>query len=119
MRKSLTAVTTMVAVAVLATASPAGAAATKTLALWNMNEKPGAKVLIDSGGHAIKGTIGSHVVLNGSHESFPVVKGGIGGVVDPAHIDLVNSALGYRSQGMFWSAVLVLALTPRGACAAA
>ena len=94
MRKSLTAlITALVSVTVVATASPAGAAATKTLALWNMNQKSGSSVLVDSGGKAIKGTIGSHVVLNGAYESFPVVKGGIGGVVDPAHIDLVNNAL--------------------------
>jgi hypothetical protein len=92
MRRSLIAVTAMVGLAVLATAGPAGAATTKTLALWNMNEKPGAKVLVDSSGHRINGTIGSHVVLDGSYQSMPYVKGGAGGVYDPAHIDQVNSA---------------------------
>ena len=92
MRRSLIAVTAMVALAVLATAAPAGAATTKTLALWNMNEKSGASVLVDSGANGINGSIGSHIVLNGAVQTFPYVQGGVGGVVDPAHIDLVNSA---------------------------
>jgi hypothetical protein len=92
MRRSLIAVTAAVAMAVLA-AGPAGAATTKTLALWNMNEKPGAKTLVDSSGNGINATIGAHVILNGTYQNFPYVKGGVGGVVDPAHIDLVNSAL--------------------------
>ena len=62
-------------------------------ALWNMNEKSGATVLGDSSSNKINGTIGSHIILNGSYQSFPFVKGEVGGVVDPAHIDLVNSAL--------------------------
>ena len=96
MRKSMLAATAMAGMAaltVLATAAPAGAATTKTLALWNMNEKSGVTVLADSSSNKINGTIGSHIVRNGSYQSFPYVKGGVGGVVDPAHIDLVNSAL--------------------------
>jgi len=45
--------------ATLATALPAGAAATKTLALWNMNEAAKSTVLQDSSGHGINGTIGA------------------------------------------------------------
>jgi len=85
-------VTALVATALLGVTGPAEAAATKTLAYWNMNEKSGSTVLVDSSGHGINGTIGSHVVSNGAVETFPYVKGGVGGVLDPAHIDLVNSA---------------------------
>ena len=93
MRKSLLTMTMIAVVAAaLAVAGPAGAAATKTLATWNMSETAGS-VLVDSSGHGLNGTIGSHVKLNGSYHNFPYVQGGDGGLVDPAHLDLVNSAL--------------------------
>jgi hypothetical protein len=94
MRKRFLAVATVVvATAALATATPAGAAATQTLALWNMNEASGSTVLVDSGGHGINGKIGSHIILNGSYQNFPYVKGGDGGIVDPQHLDLITNGL--------------------------
>ncbi len=93
MRKLTAAVAGMIfTTATLATALPAGAAATKTLALWNMNEAAKSTVLQDSSGHGINGTIGAHVVSNGSYENFPYVPGGDGGIVDAQHLDLVNNS---------------------------
>jgi hypothetical protein len=83
----------VLALTVAATASPAAAAATQTLARWNMNEPVGSTVLVDSGPHGIKGTIGSGVTLNGSAHTFPYVQGGDGGLVAPQHLDLVKSPL--------------------------
>ena len=47
---------------VLGVGAPAGAAATKTVALYQMNEAAGATVLVDSSGSGLHGTIGSEVV---------------------------------------------------------
>lgn len=94
MRKSLLVVSTAASVLVaLLAASPAQAAVTKTLALWNMNEAKGATVLVDSGGKGINGTIGTGVTSNGSYDNFPYVPGGDGGIVFPQHLDLINNAL--------------------------
>jgi hypothetical protein len=41
--------------------TPAHAAATTTLANWQMNESPGARTMIDSSGNGINGAIGSAV----------------------------------------------------------
>jgi hypothetical protein len=54
------------AVALVALVLPVGltsatAAATQTLALWNLNEDPGASVMADSSGNGIDGAIGSAV----------------------------------------------------------
>jgi hypothetical protein len=93
MRKSrIAVVTALAATALLGVSGPAEAAATKTLASWTMNEKAGSTVLVDTSGHGINGTIGTHVVANGAVETFPYVQGGVGGVYDPAHIDLLNSS---------------------------
>jgi hypothetical protein len=51
----------LVALALPAGLSQANAAANTTLALWNMNEKPGATVMVDSSGNGINGDIGSAV----------------------------------------------------------
>ena len=74
--------------AALMTASPAGAAATHTLALWNMNEVPGSTTLVDSSGSGINGTIGDQVLLNGSYDSF-----WYGQQPNSQHLDLVDSPL--------------------------
>jgi len=58
MRKSFGSSLTVAITVVLALAAPASAA---TLANWQMNEGPGATVMIDSSGH-VNGTIGSDVV---------------------------------------------------------
>lgn len=114
MRKTHAAFAAAVIAGVLvATALPAGAAATQTLALWNMNEKAGSTVLQDSGGHGISGTIGSHVVSNGAYENFPYVPGGDGGLVDPQHLDLINSPLlnpGTRDYSITFRLKFTLAL---------
>lgn len=82
-----------VAAVVATTAGTADAAATKTLAYYAMSEPKGSSVLVDSGGQHINGTIGSHVLLSGTAHTFPYIKGGRGGTVDPQHLDRVNSAL--------------------------
>jgi len=84
--------TALVAAAALATAGPAGAATTQVVARYDMNETPGSAVLVDGSGNGLNGTIGSHVVLNGSYHSFPNIKRGNGGTIDPQHLDVVNSA---------------------------
>jgi Laminin G domain len=48
-------------------AVPAGAAATKTLASWQMNEKYGAKTMLDSSGNGINGSIGNDVVVGATY----------------------------------------------------
>lgn len=62
------------ALVALSVQSPAGAATNTTLALWQMNEKPGSTVLVDSSGNGINGTIGSEVVLNGAVHTFSYLK---------------------------------------------
>jgi hypothetical protein len=57
----LAAAAEMLAVGVALPATPANAAATITIANWQMNEPPGATVMLDSGGNGINGTIGSAV----------------------------------------------------------
>ena len=52
---------------VLALVSPATAAATKTVALYDMNEAVGSTVLLDSSGNGLNGTIGSEVTLRASY----------------------------------------------------
>jgi hypothetical protein len=82
-----------VAAVVATMAGTADAAATKTLAYYTMNERAGTTVLGDASGHRINGTIGSHVLLSGTAHTFPYIKGGKGGTVDPQHLDRVNSSL--------------------------
>jgi hypothetical protein len=52
---------------VVAAAPQAGAAATNTLAYWQMNESSGATTMIDSSGHAINGSIGSAVIRGATY----------------------------------------------------
>src|SRR3954451_15967760 len=71
---------------------PVGPAnATSVVALWNMNETPGSRVLVDSGPNHIGGTIGTSITLNGSFHSFPQVQRGFNGATfDTQHLDVVN-----------------------------
>ena len=94
MRKTLFGFTTAVlATAALASAGPAGAASTQTVALWNMNEAKGATVLVDSSGHGLNGTIGTSITLNGAYQTFPHVTRGTGGTIDPQHLDTITSTM--------------------------
>jgi len=89
-RGLLAVVVTVCAVAL----GPVGSARASTVvALWNMNEAPKSAVLVDSGPNGLNGTIGTSITLNGAVHSFPAVKRGVGGTVDPQHLDVVNSAL--------------------------
>jgi hypothetical protein len=47
---------------VIGTAAPASAAATETVASWQMNEPAGATTMVDSSGNGINGAIGSAVL---------------------------------------------------------
>ncbi len=81
------------AVAVLGLAVPADGAATKTVALYSMNEKPGATVLIDSSGRGHDGVIGATVksgkVIGGATaHRFPYLKPNTPPAV-PSHLDRV------------------------------
>ena len=73
MRGLLAVVATVCAVVL----GPIGSAGGSTVvALWNMNEAPGAKVLVDSGPNHLNGTIGTSITLIGAYQSFPNVKRG-------------------------------------------
>jgi Laminin G domain len=87
----LAAFVTTVCAVVFASGGPAQAST--VVALWNMNEAPGSTVLVDSGPNQLNGTIGTSITLNGSVHSFPAVTRGVGGTVDPQHLDVVNSPL--------------------------
>jgi Laminin G domain len=41
--------------------SPAGAGTARIVALWQMNERPGARTMLDSSGHGLRGTIGGEI----------------------------------------------------------
>jgi hypothetical protein len=57
------------AVAVVALgAGPAGAAATTTVANWQMNESAGATVMVDSSGNNLNGAIGSSIQLGVTYD---------------------------------------------------
>jgi hypothetical protein len=63
---------------VVALAAPADAAATRTTALWNMNEAAGATTMVDSSGNGRNGTVGSDVqtgvsVLGAVGYRFPFI----------------------------------------------
>lgn len=60
--------TALVLAATLTGPSPASAAATQTLAVWEMNEGPDSKVMVDSSTNGIHGTPGADVVT-GSFDS--------------------------------------------------
>lgn len=57
----MTASSVLAVVLSVASAAPANAAATITLADWQMNETPGATVMTDNSGNGIEGSIGSAV----------------------------------------------------------
>jgi len=59
-------VTSMVLVST-AQVVPAGAAANKTVAYWQMNESAGAKTMIDSSGNGLNGSIGSDVIVGATY----------------------------------------------------
>ena len=59
-RRTLAVVLT-VASALLGTAAAAGAAAAGPVALWAMNESSGARTMLDSSGHGLRGSIGDEV----------------------------------------------------------
>lgn len=52
----------------VATTSPARAAATRTIADWEMNEPSGSTVMLDSSGNGIDGLIGSAVITGATHD---------------------------------------------------
>ena len=89
-RRGLVAVVvTAVCAVVLGPVGPARAAG--VVALWNMNESPGSKVLVDSSANHINGTIGTSITLNGAVHSFPQVQRGFNNATfDPQHLDVVN-----------------------------
>jgi len=62
------AVVALVASLVVAIASPARAAATTTIAEWQMNEASGATVMVDASGHGIDGLIGSAVITGATYD---------------------------------------------------
>ena len=77
------------------------AAPVQTVALWNMNELPGAGVLVDSGPNRLNGTIGTSITLNGDFQTFPRVTRGTGGTIDPEHLDVIDSPLLNPGTGDF------------------
>src|SRR5689334_5315335 len=71
MRVRRTAFTILAASTIVVFAVPAaGAAPPTSVASWAMNERPGAKVMVDGSGHGLNGTIGREVgtgtTVNGS-----------------------------------------------------
>jgi hypothetical protein len=81
------------AAVVVAMAVPASASAnaTTTLALYNMNEARGSRVLADASGHRLNGTIGSEVILSGTAHTFGYLKPNTP-PVHPGHLDSVASS---------------------------
>jgi hypothetical protein len=71
--------------------SPASAAATRTLALWDMNETESPTALVDSSGNGINGTIGSEVVHRGTVHTFGYLKPDTP-PAHPGHLDVVNDS---------------------------
>jgi Laminin G domain len=61
-RLRLLLVAAVVGVMMIATVTTAQAAATTPVAVWEMNEAPGARVMADSSGNGITGTIGTEVI---------------------------------------------------------
>jgi hypothetical protein len=61
MRRRLLAVPVIIA-GILSLASPAQAAINRPVAIWQMNEAPGARTMVDSSGARINGTIGDDVL---------------------------------------------------------
>jgi hypothetical protein len=81
--------------ALLVTSAAAGvesaSAAWSKVAVWNMNEPPGANKMTDSSGNGRSGTIGNLVttgVVDGSFTGYQFTAGGTKG--DPGHLVIVN-----------------------------
>jgi hypothetical protein len=72
-RRSLLAVAVALA-AVLVVAAPAGAAVDRPVAVWQMDEPPGSRTMLDSSGNGINGVIGTGVVVRGTSYTFPFVR---------------------------------------------
>jgi hypothetical protein len=75
--------------ATVAFAAPAHSTTTTIVASWQMNEASGSTVLVDSGPNHMNGTIGTSITLNGAYQSFPTIKRGDFGTVDPQHVDTI------------------------------
>jgi len=69
-KRGVAAMAAAVLVGAMAVQPPASAAATVTIALWQMNEAPGSRVLVDSSGNGVNGIIGAEVVLTGTSHMF-------------------------------------------------
>ena len=91
-RPSRRLIVTVAATALAALCAPVGSARASTVvALWNMNEAAGSKVLVDSGPNHMNGTIGTSITGNGAVHSFPqVVRGFNNATFDPQHLDVIN-----------------------------
>ena len=86
-------VSAIIPVVTLGTASHVGAAATITIALYEMNEPAGSTVLVDSSGSGLNGTIGSEVlegtvVMGATAHRFQYLKPNTP-PAHPGHLDTV------------------------------
>jgi hypothetical protein len=61
MRSRPFAVAVAAASLLLGTAAPAGAASSRVVAIWDMNESPGSRTMTDASGHGLRGSIGHDV----------------------------------------------------------
>ena len=61
MRRMVSAACVAVAAAFAVAAAPAHAAIDQPIAVWQMNEAPGSRTMVDSSGHGLTGAIGAHV----------------------------------------------------------
>jgi Concanavalin A-like lectin/glucanases superfamily len=92
-------------------AAPAAPAAPTMIADWEMNELPGATVLVDSSGHHFNGNIGSAVTLDGSFNFFDVRSHKLGTPVTPQHLDVVPNFAGLSPGTQDYSITLRLKWT--------
>jgi hypothetical protein len=100
MRRMVSAACVAVAAAFAVAPAPAHAAIDQPIAVWQMNEAPGSRIMGDSSGHGLDGTIGSHVQVGtalsggGTGYRFPYLKPNTP-PADPEHVVRVahNSAL--------------------------
>ena len=82
---------------VLALAAPASAAIDQPVAIWQMNEAAGATTMVDSSGHGLDGTIGSHVQTGvalaggGTGYRFPYLRPNTP-PADPEHLAVVPNS---------------------------
>jgi Laminin G domain len=82
---------------VLALAAPASAAIDEPVAIWQMNEAAGATAMVDSSGHGLDGTIGSHVQTGvaltggGTGYRFPYLRPNTP-PADPEHLAVVPNS---------------------------